>query len=244
MSLKKVSIREIGLRRNHLYEILATTVSKDETLKEITPNTSCMGIRVIQDDILTIGPYPTTQTYKNLKDNGLLTINLADNIKFYAIAALKAEIIDSSRGIQGFSLRDYGFRDVMIQNEKTKERYLYSFPFLKEAWASIFCKAIDKKEYTKQDGLGKTRLTQFKMRVLECIKINDSYKLFNRAENLALELIILATRLKVAREMSNESLFQTLQTKYQDIKQDILRFSKNEHALKSIELTDRYIQQL
>ncbi|MHA2128170.1 MAG: DUF447 family spectrin-like domain-containing protein, partial [Candidatus Hodarchaeales archaeon] len=71
-----------------------------------------------------------------------------------------------------------------------------------------------------------------------------SYKLFNRAENLVLEIIILATRLKIAKNDENEPLISKILNKIRDHIKDVSRFGKNESAIKAIEIVNKYISNL
>ena len=59
----KTSFSKLGLERNYLYEIVATTYSIEGQNK--IPNGSCMGIRFIDNAFLTITPHHTTITYEN-----------------------------------------------------------------------------------------------------------------------------------------------------------------------------------
>ncbi|MBD3255615.1 MAG: DUF447 family protein [Candidatus Lokiarchaeota archaeon] len=231
-----------GLKINCLYEILATTISKDKLSKEISPNTSCMGIQFIENDILKLKPYRTTRTYKNLKQNGLITINFVKNVYFYAIAALKRE--NSPIGIEKFPLKNYAYKDIDIKNDETGDKLILVFPYIKSSWGCAFCKVIKEGELTVDDELGKAKVTEFTTRVLRFIQLKDSYSVVNRAENLALELIILTTRLKVAKETKNNFIYQKINEKYQDLKLNLLKFGHNKIALKTLEITDKYIKSL
>ena len=81
--------RDLGLKKENLYEILATTYALDEENNEIIPNMACMGIRIVDNDIIKISPYPNTTTYSNLKSNKFLAINFVNDVSLYALAALK-----------------------------------------------------------------------------------------------------------------------------------------------------------
>ena len=103
---------------------------------------------------------------------------------------------------------------------------------------------IVKSEKTKIDDLGEYIMPVFKLDVIFTEKLRETQKLFNRAENLALEAIILATRLKIARENQNQALFSKIHEKIKDFVENTKRFGKNERALKTIYLVDKYISSL
>ena len=81
--------QDYGLEKDNLYEILATTFSLSVPSGDVEPNTSCMGINLIENDLIKINPFPNTTTLKNLRETGIITLNFVDNIYLYALAALK-----------------------------------------------------------------------------------------------------------------------------------------------------------
>ena len=80
--------------------------------------------------------------------------------------------------------------------------------------------------------------------MLSILKLKDSSKLFNRAENLTLEALILTTRLKVAKENKNYDLMMDIQNKIDFTIKSIERFSENQEVSKSIVLIKEYIRNL
>ncbi len=222
---------KFGLTKGYLYEILATTMSTT-TKQDFSPNTSCMGIRLSEDNFILIGPYPDTTTYRNLKANGLITLNFTDDIYLYALAALKT--VNKTANTPILSNEYYAMKMI----EKT------SMPYIKSAWAVLFCKSIEEKEKIKVDGLGEVKITEFKLKVMNSLKLKESYKYFNRAENLALETIILATRLKIAKERNEKVLFASIFEKINEYINTIKRIDKNESALKAINTVEIYTNNL
>jgi hypothetical protein len=222
------------LKIGHLYEILATTYYITEDGKEIKPNASCMGIRVLEDKQIQISPYSSTSTYRNLKKSNIITINFVDNVYLYALAALKER--DSPIRLTEFPLEFYEF--------KYLEKRAMDVPYIKTAWGILICEVSQEFEKTKQNGFGEVIIPVFKLNTIFHHKIQESYKLFNRAENLALEAIILATRLKIAKKKNDQQLFHKIYEKILDHKGNIERFGKNEDALKAIALVGNYIDSL
>jgi hypothetical protein len=231
-----IKYSDIGLIKNHLYEVLVTTFN--DVQDKIIPNTASMGIRVIDNDILIMTPYSDTKTYKNLKLNGLASINFVNNVYLYSLASLKDP--NSDIGLKEFPLEYYSYYEII--NERNNEKI--QFPYIKQAWAASFCEVFEEKIITKQNSLGEIKLSEFKLRKYVLIKNRDSFKLINRAENLIIEILILVTRLKVTKERKNQRLFEQIYKKVIDQKQDIERFTKNTNVIKALDLISRFVSTL
>jgi len=221
-----------GLKKDYLYEVITCTYSISKESKKIKPNASCMGIRVDEYNLIEIGPYSTTSTYKNLKENKTITLNFVDDIYLYAIAALKEP--NSSLGLQEFSINYYNFKKLETQ--------AISIPYINDAWGILICEPVKEFQKVKRNELGEVKIPFFKLKVIFCDKLKQSFNLFNRAENLALEIIILATRLKVAKEMKNASLFDEIYEKIIDHMETVKKFGKHDNVLKTIDHIKDYIK--
>jgi len=237
--------QEFGLKKDNLYEVLATTFSISTKEDKIKPNTSCMGIRFIDDNILKMTPHPNTTTLKNLKENGFIGINFVDNIYLYALAALKSH--KSSIGLTEFPIKYYNYYDISnwgVKSTFDKNYGTFPIPYVNKAWLSLLGNAIEENKIYKKNSLGEVEITEFTISIKLHIKQRDSFKYFNRAENLALEAIVLATRLKVAKEMNNFKLFDTIYEKIIEYKENVERFGKNKDVLKVFDLVSNYITSL
>ena len=228
-----------GLKKDHLYEILATTFSKSSISGELKPNTSCMGIKLIENNLIKMSPFPNTTTLKNLKESGIITINLVGDVYLYALAALKG----SSPSIS-FPSNHYNYKEIVDPFDDNPDTNKILIPHINAAWALLTCIIAEENQVIKKDTLGESTISEFKLHVISWDKLKDSFNLFNRAENLALESIILATRLKVALDKNNKSLIDTIQGKIKDIIANIERFGKNENALRAIDLVSKYINSI
>ena len=226
--------QDFGLKKDNLYEIIATTYSITENGMQIKPNASCMGVRMIEDTLIQISPFYSTTTYKNLKEQSIIAINFVDDVYLYALAALKEP--DSVINLTDFPIKYYDFKNIEARN--------MDIPYIRKAWGILIGEVIQEFQKNKIDDLGEYIMPVFKLKVFYSEKLKQSYKLFNRAENLALETIILATRLKVAKESEDQYIFSKNYEKIRDYKENIKRFGKNEKALKTIELVSRYIDKL
>jgi len=226
--------KHFGLKGDYLYEIIATTYSINNEEIAIKPNASCMGIRLLEGNQIEICPFYSTTTYKNLKQYSTIAINFIDDIYLYALAALKEP--DSVIGLTDFPSKYYDF--------KYLESKAMDVPYLKNAWGLLIGEVSQEFQKAKKDDIGEFIMPVFKLNVVFTEKLQESHKLFNRAENLALETIILTTRLKVAQENQNQALFSKIHRKILDHMENIKRFGKNEQALKTIDLISEYIHKL
>ncbi|MFX1595110.1 MAG: DUF447 domain-containing protein [Promethearchaeota archaeon] len=229
-----VNCKDLGLKKNYLYEIIATTYSIIKENNEIKPNASCMGIRMIDKDQIEITPFYGTTTYKNLKESSIITINLVDDVYLYALAALKEP--NSPIGLTDFPSKYYDF--------KYLENLGIDVPYINKSWGLMIGKVSQEIQKTKRDDLGEIMIPIIKLNIILCEKLQESNKLFNRAENLALEIIILTTRLKIAKQNQDQSIFSKIYEKIVEHMRDIERFGKNESVLKIMEIVSSYIKKL
>jgi hypothetical protein len=242
----QVDLTSLGLKMNYLYEVLATTYSIKNN--KLVPNTAAMGIRLLENNAIKIWPFPNTTTYKNLDSTKLIILNFVDDIFLYAIASLKDNYI--SNNIQRSTEQDYNYFPFDVKNEHkaifkgiTLDNSIY-LPYLNQAWAIISCVATNKNQVVKTDNLGQVELAEISLSIISYEKFKESFKLYNRAENLTLETIILATKLYVAKEKKDKTLFNKIKHKIEDNINEILRFGKNSSALKAIEYVKDYVSKL
>lgn len=224
------NLQDHGLYQDCLYEVLACTISK----KNEYPNTASMGIRVIDDKSLKIKPYYNTMTHKNIKECGGVSLNFIDDVSLFAQASLK----EIKGGFKGIPIEDYLYYDYNYRRNN------YKIPYLKQAWMVIFCNVVNEIQIMKQDNMGTINATEFVLEVTYSIKKKESFKLYNRAENLALESVILATRLKIARNNKDDILFSKIETRINEYIKMITQFGRNSSALKTINLVKDYIKLL
>ncbi len=230
---RMINRKDLGLKKDYLYEIIATTYSINEN-NEIKPNASCMGIRMIEGDHIQISPFYGTTTYKNLKESSIIAINFVDDVYLYALAALKEP--NSPIGLTDFPSKYYDF--------KYLENMAIDVPYINKSWGIMIGKVSQEFQKTKRDDLGEIMIPIIKLSIILCEKLQESNKLFNRAENLALEIIILTTRLKIAKQNQDQSIFSKIYEKIVEHMRDIERFGKNESVLKTMEIVSSYIKKL
>jgi len=224
------TLQDYGLNRDCLYEVLACTISKKNEIEY--PNTASMGIRIINDKLLKIKPYYNTITHKNIKESGIVSINFIDNVFLFAQASLK----EIKGGFKGIPIEEYLYYNYKYRGKNC------NCPYIKDSWMVIFCNVVNETQIVKNDNLGTINATEFELEVNNSFKKKGSFKLYNRAENLALESIILATRLKIARQNKDELLYSKIETRIDEYLKMITRFGKNVSVLKTINLVKDYIK--
>jgi len=234
MSYSKLDYQKL-LRKDVLYEIIATTFTTENDGELIIPNASCMGIKLNKDGKIEISPFHTTTTYRNLKENGNVVINFVDDIYLYALAALKAP----GSSIE-FPLEYYLYTTLKSKRNKDYR----TFPCVKQSWGILIGKIINEVQLINKDKYGESLRSTFELEIFHSQKYRDSFKYFNRAENLALETIVLATRMKVAKELNNIELYDTIYKKIIEYRENVERFSKNKNTLMVFELVADYITSL
>jgi hypothetical protein len=240
MKKKVFNPKDFGLKEGYLYEILATTFlgyKEDEVIK---PNTSCIGIRLTEKDNVNIRLYANTITLKNLKANELITINFVNNVYLYALAALKDK--DVTQGIIKFSNTYYNSLEIDIPAEENSESMRLFMPYINKGWGALFCKVLKENQITEKDKIGEAKISEFLLEVIHFNKIKESFKLFNRAENIALETIILATKLKAARENNKKELFDEIKNEILESIEKIERFGKNKRSLNAIRVVKNFLK--
>jgi len=242
----QVDLTSLGLKLNYLYEVLATTYSIKNN--KLFSNTAAMGIRLFENNTIKIWPFPNTTTYKNLDSTKLITLNFVDDVFLYAIASLKGNYISSST--ETLTEQYYDLYPFDVKNEHKvifkgiiKDNYIH-LPYLNQAWAIISCIATNKNQTVKTDNLGQMEVVDVSLSVIFYKKFKESFKLYNRAENLALETIILATKLYTAKEKKDKTVFNKLKHKIEENFNEVLRFGKNLSALKAIEYVKDYVSSL
>ena len=242
----QLNLTSIGLKKNYLYEVLATTYSIENN--KIVPNTAAMGIRLLENNTIKIWPFPNTTTFKNLDSTKLIILNFVDDIFLYAITSLKG--INISNSIETSPEQYYNYVPFEVKNEHEKifkgislDKRVH-LPYLKQAWAIISCITTNKNQVVKIDDIGQVEIPEINLSVTSCKKLKESFKLYNRVENLTLETIILATKLYVAKVKKDKTLFNKIKRKIEGDIIEVLRFGKNISALKAIEYVKDYVSSL
>ena len=233
----QIDFTSLGLKKEYLYEILVTTFSLDENL--MIPNTASMGVRLVDKDIFKIWPYPNTTTYKNLEKSKILVLNFVDDVYLYALASLKG--FNLSKSERALSEEYYSYYTLNINREHKNPTQI---PYLKQAWAIIACSVTSINQFLKKDDFGEFELMEIDLTVISLQKFRESFKLFNRAENITLETIVLATKLRVAIDKKEKALIRKIKGSIEENINNVKRFAINESSLKAIEYIEGYLKGL
>lgn len=233
----QIDFTSLGLKNKYLYEILATTFSLYKNL--MVPNTASMGVRLVDKDFFKIWPYPNTTTYKNIEKSKILVLNFVDDVYLYALASLKGSNLSISE--RALSEEYYSYYTLNINSERKNSTQI---PYLKQAWSIIVCNATNITHILKKDDFGEFELMEIDLTVISLQKFRESFKLFNRAENITLETIVLATKLRVAIDKKEKVLIRKIKGSIEENINNVKRFAINESALKAIEYIEGYLKGL
>ena len=236
----RIEISSLGLEKNYLYEILATTFSIENNL--LIPNTASMGVRLVNKKSLKIWPFSDTTTYRNIEKCKLVVLNFVDDVYLYALASLKSSNLSKDSHFLSKDYYNHYPHNLSREHNDIGMGNPAQIPYIRQSWAIILCKAINFNQILKQDDFGESKLMEINLTALLCKKFKESSKLYNRAENLTLETIVLSTKLKVAVEKKNKALVEKIKGEIEDNLSKIQRFGKNISALKAVEHIERYIK--
>ena len=123
------SLKAMGFKPNSIVEVILTTRNSDGTV-----NAAPMGVKVIEDRLLEVKPFKTSQTYSNLKRRSDVCLNLSHDPWQYLTTAFKNEL-----------------KIPPLTNENLR---------IAEAQAYIFCKVIVFDDYSDHRGLFQVKPTQ------------------------------------------------------------------------------------
>lgn len=229
----------IGLEKGLTYEVLATTISNAISDQNV-PNTACMGIQLLNDNLISIKPYPTTKTFHNLKKFPIVILNFVDEIQLYAIMSLK----DFKINYTSDNLPEVHYDYLKLQISSKYQFNRNMFPFINNSWAIIICEVEKETIIQKKDEFGTVTLSEFLLSPIFIKKFRESYKLYNRAENLILESLILTTRLKIALKAKDQNIIELIEHQIAENMKIVKKFATNEKISKCLEYIDQYIQKL
>ena len=113
---------------------------------------------------------------------------------------------------------------------------------MKQAWGTLFCIVETEHHTIKSNNFGKSNIAEFDLRIIFSEIYRNSYKNFNRSENLTLEIVVLASRLHVAKEKKDENRLLEIKRKIDEYSHMIERFGKNERVIKTISYVKNYMK--
>lgn len=193
-------------------------------------NSACMGVHFTPNDEVYLHVYPNTDTKQLLQEGTSFSINFSEDFYDYARAA----ILGTKMGPDEVEIPidEFAFWD--------SENGDSSVPLLKNAWVSIVCTVLPAPpEILKNVPCRRREIPNVRAKIVDKI-VNRLPKIFNnRSMNLALEALILATRIPDKEPYSKEyNHMLSLYRKYKwqiDVWRDMDRFERG------FELMDNYL---
>ncbi len=169
-----------------LFESILITAGGDST----SVNCAAMGVKLTRGEYLLVQPYTNTDTYRNLSQFPFATVNFTANPLMFAICALKGwdEVPDAPE------LED---KDLVFWKD-------FPVPSLKSAFLSLKC-TREPMDNVKVGPRGMFLLT-----IKEAKILTPTIPLTNRADNLALEAVVHATRVRIFADQGNNQLAKDL----------------------------------
>ena len=230
----------LGVHFNRLYETIAITFAEIKSGKDYTPNCSCMGIRFLDGKTFQMTPYINTDTYKNVLDFPYVSINFISNVSLYAQAALIGENTgpDQSES-SGYDFDHIDFKLPLKEGQKEES---FDCLFLRDSWGTVLGKLNQRKKMVKRDIFGEYRVLVGNFEIIDFKKRKESYDFKNRADNLVLEAIILATRLKTAKKSGFKKIYDKLLKRIVFYKEEVEHFSQNKDAFDTFAFILKYIE--
>ena len=230
-----------GIHFNQLYETIAITFAEAKDGTNYIPNCACMGVRFIDGKTFQMTPFLTTDTYQNLFSFPYVSINFVSNVYLYAKAALIGE--NAGQKEPEFLESDFDHKIIkLLRNEGHDEEEL-KWLFLKESWGTVLGKLGKRQKIVKRDQFGENKALLGEFQIIDFLKRNESFNLINRSNNLALEIIILTTRLKIAKKFGKKQLYDDIFNRITFYKKEIERFCQNDEVLKTLDFVSKYIEE-
>ncbi len=180
-------LKEKCFPQDTLFESILITAGGDST----PANCAAMGVKLTRGEYLLVQPYSNTDTYRNLSQFPFATVNFTTNPLTFAICALEGW------GDAGLNAPELGEEDLVSWKN-------FPVPSLKSAFLSLKC-TRESMDNVKVGPRGMFLLT-----IKEAMVITPTLPLTNRADNLALEAVVHATRVRIFADQENIQLAKDL----------------------------------
>ncbi len=179
-------LKENFFPQDTLFESILITAGGDTT----PANCAAMGVKLTRGEYLLVQPYTNTDTYRNLSQFPFTTVNFTSNPLTFALCALE------------------GWDERTNVPELGKEELVYwknfPVPSLKSAFLSLKC-TRETMDNVKVGPRG-----MYLLIVKEATILTPMLPLTNRADNLALEAVVHATRVRIFTDQENFQLAKDL----------------------------------
>ncbi len=169
-----------------LFEAILITAGGDST----PANCAAMGVKLTRGEYLLVQPYTNTDTYRNLSQFPFVTVNFTPNPLTFALCALEG-------WNAGSNTPEFGEDELVYWKD-------FPVPSLKSAYLSLKC-TREPMDNVKVGPRGMYLLV-----IKEAVVLTPTLPLTNRADNLALEAVVHATRVRIFTDQENFQLAKDL----------------------------------
>ena len=187
-------------------------------------NSACMGVHFTPTDEVYLHVYEDSHTRQLMKSGTKFSINFTDSFTEYAKAALlrkECEEIESEIDIENFSP-------------------LTPTPILKSAWCAVECEVIEKgPSLIKKPPCRRRQEPNVRAKITKKHVFAPPQIFNNRSMNLALEALILSTRIPFCEPFSDEYKFSL--RLYKHYKQKINEWRDIDRFEEGFEYMDNYL---
>lgn len=187
-------------------------------------NAACIGIHFTTTKEVYIHAYEDTHTRKILKPGVKFAINFSENFYEYTVAALRRKNHDNP------------------VDEIPKEAFLQTIPapILKSAWAAVLCEVIEMPtEFISKPICRRRENPNIRAKIIETQVFHLPRIFNNRSWNLALEALILATRIPLYQPYT--SAYKDAIKTYVIIKQKITQWRDMIRFEEAFDLMDNFL---
>lgn len=187
-------------------------------------NAACMGVHFTPSNDVYLHVYDDTHTRMLLKTGKQFSINFSENFDEYVIAGLK----------------EYGLEDRKDELPRELFREISPVPILKSSWVTVICEVIEMPdEYIQKPPCRRRQDPNVRAKILKQ-NVYSLPRIFNnRSMNLALEALILVTRIPECEKYSDDYLHKV--SMYVNLKQKLIAWRDMERFEESFQRMDNYL---
>ncbi len=187
-------------------------------------NAACMGVHFTSTNEVYLHAYKDTHTKSILTPGVTFSINFSENFYEYVIAALRRK----------------NHEELIDELPKKSFKELEPVPILKSVWCAVICEVIRMPpEMMSRPKCKRREVPNIRSRILS-INVYRYPKIFNnRGMNLAIEALILATRIPIYNPLSNEYL-ESIKD-YIKVKKKLLNWQDMDRFHDGFEVMDNFL---
>ncbi len=179
-------LKEKFFPQDTLFESILISAGGDST----PANCAAMGVKLTRGEYLLVQPYTNTDTYRNMSQFPFATVNFTTNPLIFAKCALEG-------WDEGTHAPELGEEELVFWKD-------FPVPSFKSAFLSLKC-TRETMDHVKVGPRGMYLLV-----IKEAIVLTPTLPLTNRADNLALEAVVHATRVRIFADQGDLQLAKDL----------------------------------